>query len=171
MRHCFIAVAAVALPMLVTPAAASDRTLITDPEFQSFLATFEEGTRRFMNGDTALWKSNVSRRDDVMIMGAWGAFEKGWPDVSARYDWAGARFNDSGASLKVEYLAGSVSGELAYTTAIERAEVKIVGQDKPAPMSLRVTHVFRKEDGGWKLMLRHADPLMTKTAPDAVLKK
>ncbi len=91
--------------------------------------------------------------------------------MSDRYDWAGARFKDSGASLEVEYLAASVSGELAYTTAIEWAEVKLAGQDQPAPMALRVTHVFRKEDGGWKLMLRHADPLMVKMAPDAVLKR
>jgi ketosteroid isomerase-like protein len=150
---------------------ASELPLVDDLEFRRFLPTFEEGTRRFMNGDTALWKSNVSRRPDVIIMGAWGAYERGWPEVSARYDWAGARFKDSGANLRVEYLAASVSGELAYTTAIERADVGLQGQDKAAPMALRVTHVFRREEGGWKLILRHADPLMGKTAPDAVLKR
>ncbi len=63
-----------ALALLATGASASDRSIVGDPEFRSFLATFEEGTRRFMNGDTVLWKSNVSRRDDVMIMGAWGSY-------------------------------------------------------------------------------------------------
>ena len=37
-------------------------------------------------------------------------------------------------------------------------------------MSLRVTHLFRKEQGEWKLLHRHADPLMSKTAPAAVLR-
>jgi ketosteroid isomerase-like protein len=147
----------------------STRSSVTDPSFRDFLASFEEGTRRFMNGDTTLWKENVSHRSDAMIMGAWGAYEKGWPEVSARYDWAGARFRDSGASLEVEYLTSFVSGELAYTTEIERAHVQLVGQDRPAPMALRVTHVFRKEDGAWKLVLRHADPLVVKTAPASVL--
>jgi hypothetical protein len=55
--------------------------------------------------------------------------------------------------------------------AIERSEVHLVDQDKPVPMALRVTHIFRKEDGVWKLVLRHADPLMGKTAPAAVLQK
>jgi ketosteroid isomerase-like protein len=64
-----------------------------------------------------------------------------------------------------------VSGDLAYTVAIERSEVRVAGQDKPAPMALRVTHIFRKEDGAWKLVHRHADPLMNKTAPGAVLEK
>jgi ketosteroid isomerase-like protein len=122
-----------------------------------------------MNGDTTLWKENVSRRSDAMIMGAWGAYEKGWPEVSARYDWAGARFRDGGASLEIEYLTSFVSGDLAYTTEIERANVQLVGQEEPAPMALRVTHVFRKEDGAWKLLLRHADPLVAKTAPASVL--
>ena len=37
-------------------------------------------------------------------------------------------------------------------------------------MALRVTHIFRKEDGAWKLILRHADPLVAKTAPASVWK-
>lgn len=49
--------------------------------------------------------------------------------------------------------------------------MKLEGQEKAAPMALRVTHVFRREEGAWKLMLRHADPLVAKTAPDAVLEK
>ena len=64
-----------------------------------------------------------------------------------------------------------VSGEIAYTVAIERSTVCVVGQDVPAAMSLRVTHLFRREEGGWKLLHRHADPLMTKTAATAVLSR
>ena len=157
------------MSLLAADAAASDRSVVKDPSLRQFLESFEEGTRRFMNGDTALWMDNVSHRDDVMIMGAWGAHEKGWPDVQARYQWAGARFRDSAARLTVDYLTSVQSGDLAFTTAIERAEVKVAGQDKAAPMALRVTHVFRKEDGAWKLVLRHADPLVAKTAAESVL--
>lgn len=146
-------------------------TIAIDPRLESFLPHFEEGTNGFINGDPILWKQHVSRRDDVMIMGAWGAYERGWDEVSPRYDWAAARFKDSGAKVQVEYLASAVSGELAYTVAIERSEVRLVDQDNPVPMALRVTHIFRKEAGEWKLMLRHADPLMGKTAPDTVLQK
>lgn len=156
---------------LMATAAAADPVVIADEKFCGFLEAFREGTQRFMNGDVALWKENVSRRDDVMIMGAWGAYERGWPQVSARCDWAGARFQKSGARLKGEYLASSISGDLAYTVAIERAEVKLAGQHAVMPMALRVTHIYRRESGGWKLMLRHADPLIDKTAPEATLQK
>jgi ketosteroid isomerase-like protein len=142
-----------------------------DSSLRSFLPRFEEGTNRFINGDNTLWKQNASRRDDVTIMGGWGAYEKGWAEVGPRYDWAAARFRESGAKVKVEYISSAVSGDLAYTVAIERSEALVTGQDKPAPMALRVTHVFRKEDGAWKLVHRHADPLTNKTAPSTVLQK
>ena len=142
-----------------------------DPSLKEFLPRFEEGISRFINGDPGLWKENASRRDDVTIMGAWGAYEKGWAEAGPRYDWASARLNESGAKVKIEYLSSGVSGDLAYTVAIERSEVRLAGQDKAAPMPLRVTHILRKEDGVWKLVHRHADPLIGKTAPPAVLQK
>ena len=166
-----LSISALAISILAAASATADRAVVSDPSLREFLESFEDGTRRFINGDTALWMENVSRGRDVMIMGAWGAYEKGWPEVQARYEWAGARFRDSGAKLSVEYLTSVQSGDLAFTTAIERAEVKVAGQEKAAPMALRVTHIFRKEDGAWKLVLRHADPLAAKTAPDAVLEK
>jgi ketosteroid isomerase-like protein len=135
------------------------------------LPRFEEGTSRFLNGDPTLWKQHASHRDDAMIMGAWGAYEKGWAEVGPRYEWAAARFKESGATVQVEYLTCAVSGELAYTVAIERSEVRLVDQDTPAAMALRVTHLFRQEEGEWKLVLRHADPLIEKTAPATVLQR
>ncbi len=147
------------------------QTVAGDTSLRSFLPRFEEGTRRFINDDNTLWKQNASRRDDVTIMGGWGGHAKGWDKVGPWYDWAAARFKESGAAVKVEYISSAVSGDLAYTVAVERSEALVVGQDKPAPMALRVTHVFRKEDGAWKLVHRHADPLIDKTAPATVLQK
>jgi ketosteroid isomerase-like protein len=80
-----------------------------------------------------------------------------------------ARFEDSGATGAISLSIERRERRLAYTVAIERSTVRIVGQREPAAMSLRVTHLFRKEQGGWKLLHRHADPLMSKTAAAAVL--
>jgi ketosteroid isomerase-like protein len=141
------------------------------PGFDQFLREFETGIRRFVNGDATAWKQNASRRNDVTIMGGWGAYEKGWAEVEARYDWAASRFEPSGAAPQFEYLATGVSGDLAYTVALERSEARVTGAGKSASMILRVTHIFRKEDGVWKLIHRHADPLIEKSAPPAVLKR
>lgn len=142
-----------------------------DPGFQAFLREFEQGTTRFINGDATAWKAHASHRDDVTLMGGWGEALRGWTEVGARYDWAAARFGDSGAALKVEYVSTMVSGDLAFTAAIERSTVRLVDRPAPAPMVLRVSHVFRREDGRWKLVHRHADPIVETTTPGSVLTK
>ena len=64
-----------------------------------------------------------------------------------------------------------VAGDFLNRLGTERDEVRIGDQDKPAPRALRVTQIFRKEKGEWKLLHRHADPLVEKKAPSAVSEK
>jgi ketosteroid isomerase-like protein len=54
-----------------------------------------------------------------------------------------------------------VTPDLAYTLEIERFEAKVGGREDLTPVTLRVTSVFRREDGVWKLVHRHADPITT----------
>jgi ketosteroid isomerase-like protein len=142
-----------------------------DSGFRQFLPRFEEGTRRFISGDAGLWEQNASHSEDATLMEAWGAYEKGWKQLAPRYGWAVARFQKKAATLQTEYLASGVSGDLAYTVTIERSTTVLVGQDAPRSMTLRVSNVFRREEGAWKLVHRHTDPLTEKTAPGTVLQK
>jgi len=134
-----------------------------DSRLQAFLPQWEKAQSRFINGDATLWKQNASHRDDATILGGFGGYEKGWNEVGQRYDWASSHFQESGATEKFEYLNTGVSGDLAFTVGIEHQEgVQMVDQEKPAPRALRVTQIFRREDGVWKLLHRHADPLIEK---------
>ena len=138
-----------------------------DSSLRTFLPQWEEAQSGFINGDPALWKHNSSHRDDATILGAFGGYgEKGWDTVGTRYDWASSQYKGGGATMKVEYINIGVSGDLGFTVAIERQEGARVGDPQnPARRALRVTQVFRKEDGAWKLLHRHADPLIEKKAP------
>lgn len=143
-----------------------------DSSFQAFLPQWEAAQSRFINGDPTLWKQNASHRDDATIFGAFGGHEKGWNEVGARIAWASSQFKDSGATQKIEYLNSGVSGDLAFTVTVERQKEVLMGdQEKPAPRALRVTQIFRKEDGVWKLLHRQADPLVEKKAPSTVPQK
>ncbi len=62
-------------------------------------------------------------------------------------------------------------GDLAYTVWIERGQVRVAGRDDYAPLVIRVTHIFRRENGAWKLIHRHGDPLVEKTTATAVLQR
>lgn len=132
--------------------------------FQSFLSEWEEAQGHFINGDPASWKEHTSQGGDATIFGAFGGYEKGWNEVGPRYDWASSQFANSGSTQKIEYLNTGVSGDLAFTVSLERQDVRIGEKDNPARV-LRVTQVFRREGGTWKLLHRHADPLMQRETP------
>ncbi len=51
------------------------------------------------------------------------------------------------------------TSDLAYTTDIETFQVHMDGMDQPTRWSNRVTHIFRREDGEWRLVHRHANRL------------
>lgn len=42
---------------------------------------------------------------------------------------------------------------------VESGEAKVAGSAEMTKISVRVTSLFRFEDGNWKLVHRHADPL------------
>jgi ketosteroid isomerase-like protein len=168
MRLFYSSLTAILLSIVATGRALSQgpATASGDSGLQAFLHQWEKAQSRFINGDPTLWKQNASHRDDATIFGAFGGHEKGWKQVGPRNDWASSKFKDSGAKQTIEYLNSAASGDLAFTISLERQEqVSMGNQDKPAPRTLRVTQIFRKEDGVWKLLHRHADPLVERRAP------
>jgi hypothetical protein len=64
---------------------------------------------------------------------------------------------DPGCTVyRFELLAAGASGDLAYTLGYERFSFSMDG-GPIQPITLRVTHVYRREDGEWKTVHRHAD--------------
>jgi len=52
---------------------------------------------------------------------------------------------------------------------IERGEAKIGGREEITPLDLRVTMIFRPEDGTWKIVHRHADLITTAQPAESVI--
>jgi ketosteroid isomerase-like protein len=145
------------------------RDTTPDSSFRAFLSRWEKAQSAFINGDPTFWKQNASHRDDATILGAFGGYgEKGWGAVGPRYDWASSQYKPVGATMTVEYLSVVASGDLAFTVGIERQEGARVGDQNTMQRALRATQIFRREAGTWKLLHRHADPLIEKKAPTNV---
>lgn len=130
-----------------------------DSEFRAFLVEFEDGADHFINGDPTLWIANASHAEDASLFNPFGADFEGWDKVGPMYEKAASWFAPSGTSMRVEYLEIEVSGDLAYTVAIERSVVRKVGQPETMSGRTRATDIFRREDGHWKLVHRHMDHL------------
>ena len=74
-----------------------------------------------------------------------------------------------GENLGFESLAKHVSAEFAYVLLIERDKVKVGAMEDLAPSDLRVTMIFRPEEGEWKVVHRHADPITTPQPAESVI--
>ena len=76
-----------------------------------------------------------------------------------------------GEIVGFENVAKYVTPELAYIVWVERARAKVGGREDIAPLELRVTMIFRPEDGTWKVVHRHADPITTARAAESMIQK
>ena len=108
-------------------------------------------------GDPEPRKAIWSREDPVTVLGAFGVAANGWSECSEVFDWLGETFTD-GKDFKLEIIAAGISGDLAYTVGFETSVVSRDGGPMK-PNKLRVTHVYRREDGEWKIVHRHGDGL------------
>jgi hypothetical protein len=129
--------------------------------FGRFLQRYEAANSAFLNGDTGPWTSIAADDDPVSIFGGFGGLgEAGVSTVNKRYLLAGTAFRPSGARVDCEYLVKDVRGNVAYTVAIERSQVLYAGRTKPQQQVLRVTMIFRVENGAWRIVHRHADTMV-----------
>jgi ketosteroid isomerase-like protein len=144
-----------------------NQTATGTTEVDEFLADVlprqEEEERALRNNDPEprlrMWSSN----DPVTLLGADGsAGTIGWDGISDRFRSIATRFSDC-REYEFELLAAGVSGDLAYTVGFERATMSLDG-GPAGPNVLRVTHIYRREDGEWKIVHRHADQLRSGTS-------
>jgi ketosteroid isomerase-like protein len=105
------------------------------------------------NGDVeprlALW----SRNDPITVFGARDS-GAGWAELHPMFRTVASWFSDS-TEYDFDVVAAGASGDLAYTVGYEHNRVKFEGESRT--YTLRVTHVYRREDGQWRIVHRHAD--------------
>ena len=112
------------------------------------------------NGDAKPRAAIWSHKEPVSLFGA-VTTKTGWEEVGPTFDWLASTFSNC-TSAEYEVLAAGASGDLAYVVGIEHTTTSIGGA-APKSYSLRVTTVFRREDGQWKVVHRHGDPYDTST--------
>ena len=107
------------------------------------------------NGDPAPRLAMWSERDPVTLLGAADSHRAGRGEVERISRWIASKFAGC-TDYRFELIAAGVSGDLAYTVGFERYVAGFDG-GPPALNVLRVTHVYRREDGEWRIVHRHGD--------------
>jgi ketosteroid isomerase-like protein len=123
---------------------------------KSVLPRLTEVEDAFHGGDAGPRKAMWSHNDPVTLFGA--AYSgSGWEQIGPVFDQLAKEFSNFSSS-EIEIVAADAKGDLAYFVAIEHTTVSIQGRP-PKPYKLRVTTIFRREQGEWKPVHRHADPV------------
>src|SRR5215207_2937520 len=100
----------------------------------------------FMKGNPEPVQELFSHRDDASLANPYGPPVRGWDEVAK-------------------------TTELAYVVQIEHLESKIGEREEITPYALRATMIFRPEDGSWKVVHRHADPITTPQPAESVIQE
>jgi ketosteroid isomerase-like protein len=132
---------------------------------QSHLALGE-----IVKGNPEPLKMVYSHQEDVSLANPFGPPVRGWEQAAATIERAASNYKD-GEIVGFESVAKYVTPELAYIVEVERYKAKVGGGEELAPISLRVTSIFRREDGVWKIVHRHADPITTAQPAESVIQK
>jgi ketosteroid isomerase-like protein len=127
-------------------------------ELTEFRDRYHRSVVAFIQGHPDVQKPLWSTQDDVTLANPLGPPVKGFDAVCRHMDRA-ASLVSAGEDYTFAAIAVVETADLAYEVGIERNIVKFGDATEKVPVGLRVTTVFRREDGNWKIVHRHADPI------------
>ena len=139
-------------------------------DFDEVVKEYNLAMSDFFKGNPDPINKIFSSHDDISLAQLSGSFVRGRKLVTETASFNATKYRE-GAETRFELLAKFVSPELAYIVQIEHVKAKIGGSDEISSLALRVTSIFRREEGAWKLLHRHADPLTSMQPTKSIMQK
>ncbi len=139
-------------------------------ELDRVIEQYHHALDEFVRGNPEPQKERFSHRDDVSLANPLRPAVVGWTQVEQTMDRAAALFED-GEPTDFERIASGVTPDLAFIVENERATTRMRGRPEPVCVALRVTTIFRPEDGTWKVVHRHADTITAPRPPETLLQQ
>lgn len=138
--------------------AASAKMAMSGDSTAALAAISAHANAALMRGDAAAYAAIMKHTEDFTLMQPFGGKVVHGFDVSPKHlEKLGGFFEDG--DFKQEIIQSVSSVDIAVLVTIEHQSVKVGGLAKQE-WPLRVTLVFKRESGEWKLAHRHADPLV-----------
>jgi ketosteroid isomerase-like protein len=126
--------------------------------FDAFMRRREQAALAYTRGDGGPVNALTADGEPVTFFGPDGGRISGPDAVKESFAAGAAQFLPDGDS-KLEVLQATGGADVGYWCGIQNATVRMRGGDKPVPMRLRITEIFRLQGGAWRLVHRHADML------------
>src|SRR5215204_334724 len=147
-----------------------DLYMAAEDDLDQVVEQYRLALGEIVKGNPEPLKMVYSHREDVTLANPFGPPVRGWEQAAATIERAASNYKD-GEIVGFENVAKYVTPELAYIVEVERYKAKVGGSEEFAPISLRVTSIFRREDGVWKIVHRHADPITTAQPAESVIQQ
>jgi ketosteroid isomerase-like protein len=132
---------------------------VTDGEVADLIRRTAEAASALIRGDIRTYLTHIRHADDYTLMAPSGGEPRRGFDASDQALEAMERYFQGGGEAELEVFQSYASGDMVVLVAIERQHGEVGGLPEQ-DWSLRVTLVFRREGGEWRLVHRHADPLV-----------
>lgn len=127
-------------------------------DLDEFRNRYRRSLEAFIRGDPEPQKELWSRSEDVTLANPLGPPAKGLDRVFEAMETAAAAVSE-GEGLTYEVVSSYATADLAYDVALQGGRMRIGDSPDMVTVALRVTSIFRREDDGWRLVHRHADPI------------
>jgi ketosteroid isomerase-like protein len=138
--------------------------------FDEVVEQYQRALGEFVKGNSEPNKKVFSHQEDVTLANPLGPPVRGWEQVAQTLERAASQLRD-GEKGGFEIVAKYVTPELAYIVELDHSKARVGGRQDVAPYALRVTTIFRPEDGTWKVVHRHADPITTASPAESILQQ
>lgn len=125
----------------------------TQDEVRRASARFYDALNRLLKGDTTGLIDVWSHSEAATTMHPIGGRQVGWDEV--RQSWEQIAPLASAGQVELDDQVIEVVGDAAYEVGLERGQMELAGER--ITLDHRVTNIYRREAGQWKVVLHHTD--------------
>lgn len=126
----------------------------TADEVRTVSKKFYDGLTRMTNGTSDAISNIWAHTNAVTSMHPISGRQVGWDAVGDSFNQFARLASDGRVELKEQNI--QTLGDVAYETGIEYGHCKIAGE--PVTYEHRVTNIYHREGGEWKMIHHHSDP-------------
>ena len=164
----FALAAALLVSLVAVQATASERPMKVPQGLEPAIQESHEALRRILNGDPSGYAALFADRDDISLGNPFGPFGRGREAVLKALHNASTKYRD-GSVVGVDRVAVYGDDRFICLVEIEHDRAKLGDAKDFSEFAARVTSVYEKIGGRWRLVHRHADPITTARPAESML--
>jgi ketosteroid isomerase-like protein len=128
--------------------------MTNEEEVRKASERFYAALNRLLNGDAGPMTDIWSHSAAVTTMHPISGREVGWDQVRETWEKVAQVATDGKVGLKDQLT--QIAGDVAYELGIEHGQFKLAGHQITVERE-RVTNIYRREAGAWKIVHHHSD--------------